>query len=148
MISIARADGSFIERVEEDDAWIYDQMVQDGPDVQELVWDLNPKDDHWTAGGVGTVIPGQSKHDFRSVDINLQTAVNAPPPFIPEEHNPYTRSLSEDEQRAIMETVYDGVNELEDKLDERASDYEQPDLDRMQERLDTVNVLLQTTKEG
>ncbi|WP_427019396.1 hypothetical protein ACQCSX_22145 (plasmid) [Pseudarthrobacter sp. P1] len=142
-VSVTDANGAILAHTDNDDAWVDEEMLQNGPSIQELVWDLNPTDDRWAAG-IGT-IQGAGTRQRKLVDIDLQSAVNAPLPTIPEENDPYTRSFSEDEQRVLVQTAFEGVAELEDKLNERASDYEGPDLARIQTQLDAVNILLTNT---
>jgi hypothetical protein len=139
-ISIADKDGALLQLVLEDDDWVYEEMVQDGPNVRELVEDLDYRDDSWTEG-VGK-IHGTGKHQTKMIDIDLAAAVNTPDPFIAEEHDPRTRTLSLDEQTDLVEAANHGVVAMEDILDDNGSFDEHRQFEVMENLKDRVNTLL------
>ncbi|XAS69258.1 hypothetical protein V3C33_08415 [Micrococcaceae bacterium Sec5.7] len=144
-ISIADKDGALLQLVLEDDDWVYEEMVQDGPNIRELVEDLSYRDDSWTEG-VGN-IHGTRKHQTKMVDIDLAAAVNTPDPFIAKEHDPRTRTLSEDEQTELVEAANHGVVAMEDILDDTNSFDEHRQHEEMAYLKDRVNTLLTVTKQ-
>ncbi|QOT19521.1 hypothetical protein [Paenarthrobacter sp. YJN-5] len=73
-ISITAADGTVLEHVDDDDAWTCHEMTPNGPQIQELVWEFNPRDDRW-AHKIGEIT--NSKFDGKTVDIDLHAALNA-----------------------------------------------------------------------
>lgn len=83
VVSITAADGRTLAHVDDGDEWAYEEMTPNGPYVQEFVYDLDRKDDSWAAGGVGVITGG--KRDFKTVDIDLHAALNAPLPMDPED---------------------------------------------------------------
>lgn len=143
---ILDADGVVIENVNEDDDWIWKELLtQPGPNVQELVWDLNPRDDTW-ANGIGTVVSG-GKWDYKAADIDLRAARNAPLPFVPEEHSPYTRSFTEDEQRDIVEVVGQGLIALDDRIDALDGQGEPARLKELEQLRNRVQPLMKVHRE-
>jgi hypothetical protein len=142
-LSIADSDGALLQlnmpAADYDDDWMFEEMVQDGPDIRELVADLDYRDDGWTEGIA--FIHGTGKRQTKMIDIDLAAAVNAPDPFIAEEHNPRTRSLSEDEQADLVEAANHGVVAMEDILDDTGSFDEhrkRQDLEDTKERVTTL----------
>ncbi|QOT19520.1 hypothetical protein [Paenarthrobacter sp. YJN-5] len=148
-VSIANADGGLLQlnttQADYDDEWMFEQMVQDGPDIRELVADLDFHDDSWTEG-VG-FIHGTGKRQRKTVDINLQAALNAPDPFIAEEHDPRTRTLSSDEQTDLVEAANHGVAAMEDVLEDNNSFDEHRQFEVLENLKDRVNTLLTVTKQ-
>lgn len=140
--SIANADGGLLElnmpAADYPDEWMFEQMVQDGPDIRELVADLDCRDDAWTEG-IG-FIHGTGRRQTKMIDIDLQAALNARDPFIAEEHDPRTRTLSLDEQTDLVEAANHGVVAMEDILDGNSFDehrqYEV--LENLKERVNTL----------
>jgi hypothetical protein len=143
-VSIANADGGLLElntpQSDYSDEWMFEEMVQDGPEIRELVGDLDFRDDSWTEG-VG-VIHGTGKRQRKSVDINLQAAVNAPDPLIAEENTPYTRSLSEDDQRDLVEAANHGIVAIDDILEDPNSFDEHRQFQEMEDLKGRVKTLL------
>jgi hypothetical protein len=81
-ISITAADGTVLEHSDDDGGeWANHEMIPNGPQIQEFVWDFNPKDDRW-AHKIGEITGG--RHDFKTVDIDLHAALNA---SLPDEQN-------------------------------------------------------------
>lgn len=148
-VSIANADGGLLQlntpQADYDDEWMFEQMVQDGPDIRELVADLDFRDDKWTEG-VGFT-HGTGKRQRKTVDINLQAALNAPDPFIAEEHDPRTRTLSLDEQTDLVEAANHGLVAMEDILDDSNSFDEYRQFEVLENLKDRVNTLLTVTKQ-
>lgn len=144
-ISIANADGGLLElNTSYNDPWIAQPMVYDGPNIRDLVEDLDPDDDSWTEG-VGFV---HGRGTRKTVDINLQAAVNAPDPFIAEEHDPRTRTLSLDEQTDLVEAANHGIIAMEDILEDNNSFDEHRQFEVLENLKDRVDTLLKvTTKE-
>ncbi|ACL42148.1 hypothetical protein Achl_4197 (plasmid) [Pseudarthrobacter chlorophenolicus A6] len=146
-VSIANVDGGLLQlnmpEADYDDEWTFEQMVQDGPDIRELVTDLEFHDDGWTEG-VG-FIHGTGKRQRKTVDINLQAALNAPDPFIAEEHDPRTRTLSLDEQTDLVEAANHGVVAMEDILDDNNSFDEHRQFEVLENLKARVNTLLTVT---
>lgn len=149
-VSIANADGGLLQlntpQADYDDEWMFEQMVQEGPEIRELVADLDFRDDIWTEGGVG-FIHGTGKRQRKTVDINLQAALNAPDPFIAEEHDPRTRTLSLDEQTDLVEAANHGLMAMEDILDNGSSFDEHRQFEVLENLKDRVNTLLKVTKQ-
>lgn len=140
-VHLIAADGRTLENAEDDDAWIYDEIGgENGPYVQELVVSLTPRDDRW-ANGIAT-LNGNRKRDFRTVDIDLVAAKNAPLPEIPEVHDPYQRTFTEDEQKALVDAAFEGVSEMNDKLTERAGDYSAAELADIRADMDAAAKVL------
>lgn len=140
-IFIKTADGTALAHVDDGDDWTYEEVGEENsPYLQELVWPLNPKDDRW-ADGLGTVTGGGKRH-FKVVDIDLVAARDAPLPHLPEVHDPYQRTFTEDEQKAVVDAAFEGVSELNDKLTERAGDYSAADLEDIQKDLDAATKVL------
>jgi hypothetical protein len=143
-VSIADADGGLLQlstpEDDYDDEWTFETMVQDGPEIRELIADLDFRDDSWTEG-VG-FIHGTGKRQRKTVDINLQAAVNAPDPFIAEENSPYTRTLSEDDQRDLVEAANHGMTAIEDILENPNSFDEHRQFQEMEDLKDRVGSLL------
>ena len=143
-VSIANADGGLLELNMPDDGypddWMFEQMVEDGPDIRELVADLDYRDDAW-AEGVG-FIHGTGRRQTKMVDINLHAALNAPDPFIAEEHDPRTRTLSLDDQTDLVEAANYGVAAMEDILDDNNSFDEHRQHEVLENLKDRVNTLL------
>lgn len=140
-VHLIAADGRTLENAEDDDAWIYDEIGgENGPYVQELVFALTPRDDRW-ANGIAT-LNGNRKRDFRTADIDLVAAKNAPLPEIPQVHDPYQRTFTEDEQKALVDAAFEGVSEMNDKLTERADDYSASELTQIQEDMDAATKVL------
>jgi hypothetical protein len=148
--SIANADGGLLElnmpEADYDDAWMSEAMVEDGPQIRDLVADLDFNDDSWTEG-IG-FIHGRGRGQRKTVDINLQAAVNAPDPFIAEEHDPRTRTLSLDEQTDLVEAANHGVVALEDIIEDTGSFDEHRQYEVMENLKDRVNTLLTVTKQA
>lgn len=142
-ISIANADGGLLKLDMPDDGyddeWTFEQMVEDGPELRELVADLDFRDDGWTEG-IG-VIHGLGKRQTKRIDIDLQAALNAPDPFIAEEHDPRTRTLSLDEQTDLVEAANHGVIAMEDILDDNSFD-EHRQFEALENLKERVNTLL------
>lgn len=140
-VHLVAADGRSLENAEEDDAWIYEEIGgENGPYVQELVFSLTPRDDRW-ASGIAT-LNGNRKRDFRTADIDLVAAKNAPLPEIPEVHDPYQRTFTEDEQKALVDAAFEGVSEMNDKLTERAGDYSAAELADIRADMDAAAKVL------
>lgn len=148
-VSIANADGGLLElNMPADgypDDWMFEQMVEDGPDIRELVADLDHSDDAWTEG-IG-FNHGTGKRQTKMVDINLQAALNAPDPFIADEHDPRTRTLSLDEQTDLVEAANHGVVAMEDILDGNSFD-EHRQYEVLENLKDRVNTLLTVTRQA
>ena len=148
-VSIADADGGLLELNMPDDGygdeWMFEEMVQDGPDIRELVADLDYRHDDWTEG-VG-IIHGTGKRQSKRIDIDLAAALNAPDPFIDEEHSPYTRTLSEDDQRDLVEAANHGIVAIEDILEDPNSFDEHRQFQEMEDLKGRVNTLLTVTKQ-
>lgn len=148
-VSIANADGGLLQlntpEADYDDEWMFETMVQEGPEIRELVGDLDFRDDSWTEG-VGFV-HGTGKRQRKTVDIDLRAAVNAPDPFIAEENNPRTRSLSEDDQADLVEAANHGMSVIEDILEDPNSFDEHRQFTEMEELKTRVNNLLTVTTE-
>lgn len=140
-ISIANADGGLLQLnttiADYPSEWMSEAMVEDGPDIRELVADLDCSDDAWTEGT--GFIHGRGRR--KTVDINLQAAVNAPDPFIAEEHDPRTRTLSLDEQTDLVEAANHGVAAMEDVLEGNSFD-EHRQHEALENLKDRVNTLL------
>ncbi|HAP90825.1 MAG TPA: hypothetical protein DIT15_05435 [Arthrobacter bacterium] len=128
----------------EDDGWVYEEMVQDGPNIRELVEDLDYQDDGW-AEGIGP-IHGTGRRQTKMIDIDLQAAVNAPDPVFPEENDPRTRSLSEDEQSDLVEAANHGFIAMEDILDDINSFDEHRQYHEMEDLKSRVTELLTVRK--
>jgi hypothetical protein len=147
-VSVANADGGLLQlnmpEADYDDEWTFEQMVQDGPEIRELVADLDYRDDSWTEG-VGFV-HGTGKRQRKMVDINLQAAVRAPDPFIAEEHVPYTRTLTVDEQSDLVEAANYGLTAIEDILDDHNSFDEHRQFQDLGAVKDRVTSLLTVTR--
>ncbi|HEX9086144.1 MAG TPA: hypothetical protein VF867_01295 [Arthrobacter sp.] len=143
VIAILDAKGNILHHVDEDDDFVNEEMVQYGPTLQELVWDLNVRDDSW-AGGVA-VVTGTRKRDCKSADIDLAAAKNAPIPFIAAENNPRTRSLSEDEQADLVEAANHGMTAIEDILEDPNSFDEHRQFEDLEGLKTRVNTLLTVT---
>lgn len=147
-LSIADADGGLLQlnmpAADYEDDWMFEQMVQDGPDIRELVADLDYCDDAWIEG-IG-FIHGTGRRQTKMIDIDLQSALNAPDPFIAEEHDPRTRTLSVDEQADLVEAANHGVVAMEDILDDSNSFDERRQYEVMENLKDRVNTLLTVTK--
>ncbi|MET4143776.1 hypothetical protein [Arthrobacter sp. UYCo732] len=80
-ISITDTDGSILEHTDNDGGeWAGQEMTPNGPSIQEFVWDFDTRDDRW-AHKVAE-ISGSRRHGNRSIDIDLQAALNA---SLPEE---------------------------------------------------------------
>lgn len=143
-VSIANADGGLLELNMPDDGypddWMSEQMVEDGPDIRELVADLDYRDDAWTEG-VG-FIHGTGRRQTKMVDINLQAALNAPDPFIADEHDPRTRTLSLDDQTDLVEAANYGIPAMEDILDDNNSFDEHRQFEVLENLKSRVNTLL------
>lgn len=140
-LCLIAADGRKLENVDDDDEWIYDEVGgENGPYVEELVWAFSLRDDRW-AEGLGT-FSGNRKRDFRTVDIDLVAARDTSFPHIPETIDPYQRTFTEDEQKALIDAAYEGVSEMNDKLTERAGDYSPSELAAIQEELDAATKVL------
>jgi hypothetical protein len=136
-VRLIAADGSILEDAESDNAWIYDEIGgENGPYVEDLIFSLTPRDDRW-AGGIAT-LNGNRKRDFRTADIDLVAARNAPLPDLPEVHDPYQRTFTEDEQKAVVDAAYEGISEMNDKLTERAGDYSPAELTAIQKDMDAA----------
>ncbi|ACL42149.1 hypothetical protein Achl_4198 (plasmid) [Pseudarthrobacter chlorophenolicus A6] len=73
-ISITAEDGTVLEHVDDGDEWAFQEMIPNAPQIQEFVWDFNPRDDRW-AHKIGEITGG--KRDFKTVDIDLHAALNA-----------------------------------------------------------------------
>ena len=148
-VSIAKADGGLLElnmpAADYPDDWMFEQMVEGGPDIRELVADLDHRDDAWTEG-IG-FIHGTGRRQTKMVDINLQAALNAPDPFIADEHDPRTRTLSLDEQTDLVEAANHGVVAMEDILDDNNFD-EHRQFEVMENLKDRVNTLLTVSKQA
>lgn len=148
-VSIADTDGALLKLNMPDDGypddWMDEQMVEDGPDIRELVADLDYRDDAWTEG-VG-FIHGTGRRQTKMIDINLQAALKAPDPFIGEEHDPRTRTLSLDEQTDLVEAANHGVVAMEDILDDTGSFDEHRQYEVLENLKDRVNTLLTVTKQ-
>jgi hypothetical protein len=146
-LSIADADGGLLQlnmpAADYEDDWMFEQMVQDGPDIRELVADLDYRDDAWTEG-IG-FIHGTGRRQTKMIDIDLAAAVNAPDPFFVEEHNPRTRSLSEDEQADLAEAANYGIVAIEDILEDPNSFDEHRQFEEKEALKDRVNTLLTVT---
>ncbi|MET4143775.1 hypothetical protein [Arthrobacter sp. UYCo732] len=147
-VSIANADGGLLQLDLPDDGydseWTFEQMVQDGPDIRELVADLDHRDDSWAEGIA--FIHGTGKGQSKRIDIDLQAALIAPDPFIGEEHDPRTRTLSLDEQTDLVEAANHGVIAIEDILDANSFD-EHRQYEVMENLKDRVDTLLTVTKQ-
>lgn len=148
-LSIADADGGLLQlnmpAADYDDEWMFEEMVQDGPDIRELVADLDYRHDDW-AEGVG-VIHGTGRRQTKMIDIDLQAALHAPDPFIAEEHNPRTRSLSEDDQADLVEAANHGMSTMEDILEDPNSFDEHRQFEELEDLKVRVNTLLTVTKQ-
>ena len=142
-VSLADKDGALLELSRDDDEWMFEEMVQHGTDVRELVADLDHRDDAW-AEGIGHV-HGTGKRQSKMVDIDLEAALQAPDPFIAEEHNPRTRSLSEDEQEDLVEAASYGIIAIEDILEDPNSFDEHRQFEEKEALKDRVNTLLTVT---
>ncbi|HEX9228176.1 MAG TPA: hypothetical protein VF885_16560 [Arthrobacter sp.] len=146
-LSIADADGALLQlnmpAADYDDEWMFEEMVQDGPDIRELVADLDYRHDDWTEG-VG-FIHGTDRRQTKMIDIDLQAALHAPDPFIAEEHNPRTRSLSEDDQADLVEAANHGMSTMEDILVDPNSFDENRQFEELQDLMVRVNTLLTVT---
>lgn len=147
-VSIADHDGALLKLNMPadgyDDKWMFEEMVQDGPDIRELVSDLDYRDDGWTEG-IGFV-HGTGKRQTKMIDIDLRAAVAAPDPFIAEEHNPRTRSLSEDEQTDLVEAANHGIGAIDDILDDPNNFDEHRQFEEKDELRNRVNALLTVRK--
>lgn len=143
-ISIANADGGLLQLkttiADYPSEWMSEAMVEDGPDIRELVADLDCSDNAWTEGT--GFIHGTGRR--KTVDINLQAALNAPDPFIAEEHDPRTRTLSLDEQTDLVEAANHGVVTMEDILEGDSFD-EHRQYEVLENVKDRVNTLLTVT---
>lgn len=145
VIAILDAKGNILHHVDEDDEFVNEEMVQYGPNLQELVWDLNLRDDSWAAGVA--VVTGSRKRDYKSADIDLAAAKNAPIPFIAAENNPRTRSLSEDEQADLVEAANHGMTVIEDILENPNSFDEHRQFEDLEGLKTRVNTLLTVATE-
>lgn len=147
VVAILDAKGNILEHVDENDDFIFEEMVQDGPNLQDLVWDLNLKDDSWAAGGVAAMT-GSRKRDYKRADIDLAAAKNAPIPFIADEHDPRTRTLSLDEQTDLVEAANHGIVAIDDILEDNNSFDEHRQFEVMENLKERVNTLLTVTKQA
>lgn len=118
---------------------------RNGPYTEELVFSLSPRDDQWAAG-VATISRNR-KRDFRTAEINLVAARDTPLPHLPETIDPYQRTFTEDEQKAVANAAYEGVSEMNDKLTKRAGDYSPAELAAVQEDLDAAVKVLHRADE-
>ncbi|MBG0738836.1 hypothetical protein IV500_05300 [Paeniglutamicibacter antarcticus] len=147
VVAILDKDGNVLQHVDDDEDFIYEEMVQDGPNLQDLILDLNLKDDSWADNGIA-IVAGDGKRVFKSAFINLTAARDAPVPFIAAENSPYTRSFSEDEQRDLVEAANRGIVAIEDVLDDPGSFDEHRQFQELEDLKDRVNALLTVTKEN
>jgi hypothetical protein len=139
-VSVIGSDGKVIDGTDTDDDWKDDIDGDNAPTVRDLVWDLDIRNDAW-AEGFGT-FSGKRNRDFRTVDIDLAVARNAPLPRSPETADPYQRTFTEEEQKALVDAAYEGVSEMNDKLTERAGDYSAAELAAIQDGLDAATKVL------
>jgi hypothetical protein len=145
-VSLADEDGALLELTRDDDVWMFEEMVKHGPDVRGLVADLDYRSDDW-AEGIGHV-HGTGERQSKMIDIDLRAALQAPDPFIAEEHNPRTRSLSEDEQADLVEAANYGVTAIEDILEDPNSFDEHRQFEEKEALKDRVNTLLTVKKQA
>jgi hypothetical protein len=138
-VSLADKDGALLELSRDDDEWTFEEMVQHGTDVRELVADLDYRDDSW-AEGIGHV-HGTGSRQSKMIDIDLRAALQVKDPFIAEEHDPRTRTLSLDEQTDLVEAANHGVVAMEDILDNNNFD-EHRQFEVMENLKNRVNTLL------
>lgn len=134
-LKLTRADGSVINESDTFCDWA-DEYDDNDPCVRDLVWDLDIQDDTW-GDDVGAVFVA-SKQYGKTVQIELASAKDAPLPDLPNYHDPYQRTFTEDEQKAVVDAAYEGVAEMNDKLTERAGDYSPTELAAIQEELDAA----------
>jgi len=147
VIAILDAKGNILQHVDENDDFLFEEMVQFGPNLQDLVWDLNLKDDSWATAGVAVMTSG-GKREYKRADIDLAAAKTAPIPYIAEEHDPRTRSLSEDEQADLVEAANHGVVAIEDILDDPNSFDDHRRFEEMEGLKTRVNTLLTVTTQA
>jgi hypothetical protein len=140
VVAVLDAKGNVLQHVDEDDNFIFEEMVQDGPNLQDLVWDLNLKDNSWAQGVA--VVTGSGKREYKRADIDLAAAKEAPIPFIAEENSPYTRTLSEDDQRDLVEAASHGIVAIDDILEDPNSFDEHRQFQEMEDLKGRVNTLL------
>jgi hypothetical protein len=134
-LKLTRADGSVINESDTYCDWASEYDDND-PCVRDLVWDLDIHNDGWT-DGIGAVV-NSSKQYGKTAQIDLASTKDAPLPEIPEVHDPYQRTFTEDEQKALVDAAFEGVSEMNDKLTERAGDYSPAELAQIQEDMDAA----------
>lgn len=145
-VSLANEDGALLELTRDNDEWMFEEMVQHGTDVRELVADLDYRSDDW-AKDIGHV-HGTGTRQSKMIDIDLRAALAAADPFIAEEHDPRTRTLSLDEQTDLVEAANHGVVAMEDILDENNSFDEYRQFEVLENLKNRVNTLLTVTKQA
>jgi hypothetical protein len=145
-VSLANKDGALLELTRDNDEWMFEEMVQHGTDVRELVADLDYRSDDW-AKDIGHV-HGTGTRQSKMIDIDLRAALAAPDPFIAEEHDPRTRTLSLDEQTDLVEAANHGVIAMEDILDDNNSFDEHRQFEVLENLKDRVNTLLTVKKQA
>lgn len=116
-LAIRDAHGAVNADADQDDEWLYVEMVHGGPNIQEIVWDLDPRNDRW-AEGIATIDRGRMRYEGKHVDIDLRAALAAPLHQSAMQSSPFTRSFSEEEQRALVDVSIYGLRALEDSLEE------------------------------
>lgn len=83
VISLTASDGRTLAHVDDGDDWTWNEMTSpNGPSIQEFIYDLDRHDDSWAGDGIGVITGG--KRDFKTVDIDLHAALNAPLPEDPD----------------------------------------------------------------
>ncbi len=137
--SLIAADGTVLESAESDPGWI-EAEAPNGTYVYEFVDDL-PFDDVRWAEDIATIAPG-NKYDFKSVDIDLRAAATKPVPFEEDLEDIAKRPLTEDEQETLVNAAKEGIDNLQDKIFDRASDYSASEIDELKELLDAASKVL------
>ncbi|MFB9713902.1 hypothetical protein [Arthrobacter methylotrophus] len=136
LISLADADGALLELSLDDDSWTMEEPYLTGPDLRELAWALNPKDDSW-AEGVAEFHGGRKY--TRMADINLKAATQAPLPDVSPQNDPLTRAFAAQEQKDLIESANFGIITIQDCLDEEHYDSDKKeDLEELRDRVNTL----------